>query len=155
MLTGQKADFIVDTCNAGSGALAVTIDGPSKVAMDCTEVEEGYKVRYTPLAPGEYFVTVKYAGYHIPGSPVRVPCSGKAVAESSSGETSSVVVETISKESKFKSAGIVLPKFKSDASKVTCKGLGLKKALLHKQNQFNVNCSDAGECYGSLIVEKP
>ncbi|TGZ34411.1 Filamin-B [Temnothorax longispinosus] len=41
--TGQKTDFIIDTCNAGSGALGVTVDGPSKVAMDCTEVEEGYK----------------------------------------------------------------------------------------------------------------
>ncbi|RXG52936.1 Filamin-A, partial [Armadillidium vulgare] len=47
-VSGQKMDFIIDTCNAGSGTLAVTIDGPSKVAMDCTEVEEGYKVRYTP-----------------------------------------------------------------------------------------------------------
>ncbi|KAG1661162.1 Filamin-A [Nymphon striatum] len=142
--TGHKADFIVDTCNAGSGTLAVTIDGPSKVSMDCTEVEDGYKVRYTPLAPGEYFVTVKYSGYHIVGSPFRVPCSGKAVAESSYGETSSVVVETHVKESKFKSAGIVLPKFNSDASKVTCKGLGLRKSHLNKQNQFNVNCADAG-----------
>ena len=29
--TGHKSDFIVDTCNAGAGTLAVTIDGPSKV----------------------------------------------------------------------------------------------------------------------------
>ena len=35
----------MDTCNAGAGHLAVTIDGPSKVSMDCTEVEEGYKVK--------------------------------------------------------------------------------------------------------------
>lgn len=123
----------------------MTIDGSSKVSMDCTEVEDGYKVRYTPLAPGEYFVTVKYSGYHIAGSPFRVPCSGKAVAESSAGETSSVVVETHVKESKFKSAGIILPKFKSDASKVTCKGLGLRKPYMNKQNQFCVNCADAGE----------
>ena len=43
--TGQKTDFIIDTCNAGAGHLVVTIDGQSKVSMDCTEVEEGYKVR--------------------------------------------------------------------------------------------------------------
>jgi len=54
--TGQKTDFIVNTCSAGCGSLAVTIDGPSKVAMDCTDVEEGYKVRYTPLVPGDYFI---------------------------------------------------------------------------------------------------
>lgn len=70
-------DFIVDTCSAGTGTLAVTIDGPSKVSMDCTEVEEGYKVRYTPLAPGDYFITVKYNGYHISGSPFKVHCAGK------------------------------------------------------------------------------
>lgn len=73
---GQKTDFIVDTCNAGTGALAVTVDGPSKVAMDCTEVEEGYKVRYTPLVPGDYYISVKYNGYHIAGSPFKVNCSG-------------------------------------------------------------------------------
>lgn len=75
--TGVKTDFIIDTCNAGAGTLAVTIDGPTKVSMDCTEVEEGYKVRYTPLAPGEYLITVKYNGYHIVGSPFKVRCVGK------------------------------------------------------------------------------
>ena len=32
--TGHKSDFIVDTCNAGAGTLAVTIDGPSKVGAE-------------------------------------------------------------------------------------------------------------------------
>jgi len=73
---GVKTDFVIDTCSAGAGSLAVTIDGPSKVSMDCTEVEEGYKVRYTPLAPGEYFITVKFNGYHIVGSPFKVRCIG-------------------------------------------------------------------------------
>lgn len=62
----------MDTCNAGAGTLAVTIDGPSKVSMDCTEVEEGYKVRYTPLVPGDYYIAIKYNGYHIVGSPWKV-----------------------------------------------------------------------------------
>lgn len=75
--TGVKTDFIIDTCNAGAGTLAVTIDGPAKVSMDCTECDEGYKVRYTPLAPGEYLITVKYNGYHIVGSPFKIRCFGK------------------------------------------------------------------------------
>jgi filamin len=74
---GQKTDFLVDTCSAGAGTLAVTIDGPSKVSMDCTEVEEGYKVRYTPLVPGDYFISIKYNGYHIVGSPFKVTCTGR------------------------------------------------------------------------------
>lgn len=140
--TGAKSDFIIDTCSAGAGTLAVTIDGPSKVAMDCTEVEEGYKVRYTPLAPGDYYITVKYNGYHIVGSPFKVPCTGAAVAEVGSKETSTVVVETVTKHAKQRAD--VLPKFKSDASRITSKGMGLKKAFLHKQNQFTINAGSAG-----------
>lgn len=168
--TGQKTDFIIDTCNAGHGALGVTVDGPSKVAMDCTEVEEGYKVRYTPLVPGDYYISIKYNGYHIVGSPYKVPCTGgysqrlincskqKAaleklnilsipgadLAERGAQETSSIVVETVQKISKSKHTGPVLPLFKSDASRVTSKGMGLKKAYLGKQNQFTVHAGDAG-----------
>ncbi|XP_018396446.1 PREDICTED: filamin-A isoform X4 [Cyphomyrmex costatus] len=142
--TGQKTDFIIDTCNAGSGALGVTVDGPSKVAMDCTEVEEGYKVRYTPLVPGDYYISIKYNGYHIVGSPYKVPCTGADLAERGAQETSSIVVETVQKISKSKQTGPVLPLFKSDAGRVTSKGMGLKKAYLGKQNQFTVHAGDAG-----------
>lgn len=142
--TGQKTDFIIDTCNAGSGALGVTVDGPSKVSMDCTEVEEGYKVRYTPLVPGDYYISIKYNGYHIVGSPYKVSCTGADLAERGAQETSSILVETVQKISKAKQTGPVLPLFKSDASKVTSKGMGLKKAYLGKQNQFTVHASDAG-----------
>lgn len=74
--TGVKTDFIIDTVNAGAGTLAVNIDGPSKVSMDCTEVEEGYKVRYTPLAPGDYYISIKYNNNHIVGSPFKVNSTG-------------------------------------------------------------------------------
>lgn len=80
MFKGIKTDFIVDTCSAGAGTLAVTIDGPSKVSMDCTEVEEGYKVRYTPLVPGDYYISLKYNSYHIVGSPYKVTCIGMFTA---------------------------------------------------------------------------
>lgn len=76
-ISGVKTDFIIDTINAGVGTLAVTIDGPSKVSMDCTEVEEGYKVRYTPLAPGDYYISIKYNNNHIVGSPFKVHSTGK------------------------------------------------------------------------------
>lgn len=55
------------------------------------------------------------------------------------------MVETVQKISKAKQVGPVLPLFKSDASKVTSKGMGLKKAYLGKQNVFTVNASDAGD----------
>ncbi|XP_042868221.1 filamin-A-like isoform X2 [Penaeus japonicus] len=145
-VSGHKSDFIVDTCNAGAGTLAVTIDGPSKVSMDCTEVEEGYKVRYTPLVPGDYYIAIKFNGYHIVGSPFKVKCSGEAVAEKGVQESSSVVVETVEKQKSDKHGhgGPIIPRFTSDASKVTSKGLGLKKAHLNRQNNFTVNASAAG-----------
>ncbi|XP_046641662.1 filamin-A-like isoform X3 [Daphnia pulicaria] len=141
--TGHKTDFIVNTCSAGCGTLAVTIDGPSKASMDCTDVEEGYKVRYTPLVPGDYFIAVKYNGFHIVGSPFRVPCTGELLASKGVTETSSVMVETVTKVSK-KSSQVSLPVFKSDASKVTSKGMGLKRAYMNKQNTFSISASDAG-----------
>lgn len=144
--TGVKTDFIVDTVNAGAGTLAVNIDGPSKVSMDCTEVEEGYKVRYTPIAPGDYYISIKYNNVHIVGSPFKVTSKGDAkVADIGGQESSSVVVETIAKVGKGANhKGVVLPHFRSDASKVQCKGMGLKKAYLGKQNQFTVSAQDAG-----------
>ena len=52
-------------------------DGPSKVTLDAYEVDIGYKVRYTPLAPGDYYMTIKYNGIHVPGSPYKVKITGK------------------------------------------------------------------------------
>lgn len=162
--SGVKTDFIVDTCSAGAGSLAVTIDGPTKVNMDCTEVEEGYKVRYTPLAPGQYFITVKFNSYHIAGSPFRVHCSGDvarseggkrlSIAPQTAPETSSVMVDTVVKQAPQKAD--TLPKFRSNAAKVTSKGMGLKRAILHKMNTFTVNCLEAGNnlIYASVYGPK-
>lgn len=72
---------------------------------------------------------------------------GADLAERGAQETSSIVVETVQKISKAKQTGPVLPLFKSDASKVSSKGMGLKKAYLGKQNQFTVNAGDAGTLY--------
>lgn len=69
------------------------------------------------------------------------------MAERGAQETSSIVVETVQKISKSKNVGPVLPLFKSDASKVTNRGMGLKKAYLGKQNQFTVSAGDAGTFY--------
>ncbi|CAG9862811.1 unnamed protein product [Phyllotreta striolata] len=146
--TGEKTDFIVDTTNAGTGTLAVNIDGPSKVSMDCTEVEEGYKVRYTPLAPGDYYISIKYNNHHIVGSPFKVISKGdKKVADIGGQESSSVVVETVAKvgSANNNNKGPTMPTFKSNASKVLSKGMGLKKAYIGKQNQFTISANTAGE----------
>ena len=73
---GQLCIFIINTVNAG--ALAVTIDGPSKVQLSCREVEEGYEITYTQMAPGDYLITIEYAGnMQIPGSQFRARIEGE------------------------------------------------------------------------------
>nr|XP_046235145.1 filamin-C isoform X8 [Scatophagus argus] len=144
--TGVASEFIVNTCNAGSGALSVTIDGPSKVKMDCQECTEGYKVSYTPMAPGNYLISIKYGGpQHIVGSPFKAKVSGPRLSGGHSlHETSSVLVETVSKSSAVGGAFASLPKFSSDASKVISRGAGLSKAFIGQKNTFTVDCSKAG-----------
>ncbi|XP_061617263.1 filamin-C-like isoform X4 [Phyllopteryx taeniolatus] len=145
--TGVASEFMVNTCNAGGGALSVTIDGPSKVQMSCQECSEGYQVSYTPTAPGSYLISIKYAGaQHIVGSPFKAKVSGPRLSGGPSlHETSSVLVGTITKSSSgIAGAFASLPKFSSDASKVVSRGAGLSKAFVGQKNSFMVDCSKAG-----------
>ncbi|XP_076861287.1 filamin-C isoform X11 [Brachyhypopomus gauderio] len=145
--TGIPSEFVVNTCNAGSGALSVTIDGPSKVKMDCQECAEGYKVTYMPMAPGSYLISIKYGGpQHIVGSPFKAKVSGARLSGGHSlHETSSVLVETVTKSSTTAGSTFSsLPKFSSDASKVVSRGAGLSTAFIGQKNIFTVDCSKAG-----------
>lgn len=75
---GIQSEFYINTTRAGPGTLSVTIEGPSKVKMDCQETPEGYKVMYTPMAPGNYLIGIKYGGpNHIMGSPFKAKVTGK------------------------------------------------------------------------------
>merc|ERR1711892_99398 len=165
--TGEKASFVIDTSNVGAGTLSVTVDGPSKVDMDCNEVEKGYEVSYMPLVPGDYFVTVKYNGLNVDGSPFKVTATGGGAPGAkghllSRRESSSVTMETIQRNmirqesSMFKESSSVSssrassraiaiqPNFVSDASAVTCKGPGIERPVLGKQNFFTVDCTRGG-----------
>merc|ERR1719219_3250148 len=98
--TGEKASFVIDTSKVGAGTLSVTVDGPSKVDMDCNEVSKGYEVSYTPTSPGDYYVTVKYNGKNVDGSPFKVTVGGGGASGTKSQmlsrrESSSVTMETI------------------------------------------------------------
>lgn len=73
--------------------------------------------------------------------------TGDNLCEEGAQETTSVIVDTVAKYSKGgPKTSPVLPNFKSDASKVTSKGMGLKKAFLGKQNQFTISATEAGKC---------
>uniref|UniRef100_A0A2K5QSS3 Filamin A n=1 Tax=Cebus imitator TaxID=2715852 RepID=A0A2K5QSS3_CEBIM len=144
-VTGSPAEFIVNTSNAGAGALSVTIDGPSKVKMDCQECPEGYRVTYTPMAPGSYLISIKYGGpYHIGGSPFKAKVTGpRLVSNHSLHETSSVFVDSLTKATCAPQHGAPGPG-PADASKVVAKGLGLSKAYAGQKSSFTVDCSKAG-----------
>uniref|UniRef100_A0A8D2LSH6 Filamin C n=1 Tax=Varanus komodoensis TaxID=61221 RepID=A0A8D2LSH6_VARKO len=145
--TGVSSEFFVKTRNAGSGALSVTIDGPSKVQMDCQECPEGHKVTYMPMAPGSYLISIKYGGpQHIVGSPFKAKVTGPRLSGGHSlHETSTVLVETVTQAaSSAGSSYSPLPKFSSDASKVVARGPGLAKAFVGQKNTFTVDCSKAG-----------
>lgn len=75
--SGNQAEFTINNTKAGPGSVSVTIEGPSKVKMDCQECPEGYKVQYTPMAPGNYLISIKYGGpNHITGSPFKAKVTG-------------------------------------------------------------------------------
>lgn len=135
----------MNTSNAGAGALSVTIDGPSKVKMDCQECPEGYRVTYTPMAPGSYLISIKYGGpYHIGGSPFKAKVTGpRLVSNHSLHETSSVFVDSLTKATCAPQHGAPGPG-PADATKVVAKGLGLSKAYIGQKSSFTVDCSKAG-----------
>ncbi|KAM4039064.1 filamin-C isoform 1-T1 [Anomaloglossus baeobatrachus] len=146
-VTGRPSEFVVNTLNAGSGSLSVTIDGPSKVKLDCQDSPEGYKLTYTPMAPGNYLISIKYGGpQHIVGSPFKARVTGARLSGGHSlHETSTVLVETVTKSSASVAGyGMAVPKFTSDASKVVSRGPGLSKAFVGQKNTFTVDCSKAG-----------
>ncbi|XP_056293610.1 filamin-B isoform X2 [Pseudoliparis swirei] len=135
--TGSQSEFTINNTKAGPGALAVTIEGPSKVKMDCKEVPEGYKVLYTPMAPGNYLISIKYGGpNHIGGSPFKVKVTGsRLVSVTNASETSTLTVEPALRASATQSA----------AGKVLSRGPGLSKAFAGQRANFSVDCSKAGK----------
>ncbi|XP_029456815.1 LOW QUALITY PROTEIN: filamin-B [Rhinatrema bivittatum] len=143
--TGKQSEFIINNTKAGPGTLAVTVEGPSKVTMDCHEIPEGYKVSYTPMAPGNYQIGVKYGGpNHIVGSPFKARVTGQRLISTGGGiENSSILVESVTRSS-TETIYSAFPKFASDASKVTSKGAGLSKAYVGQKSSFSVDCSKAG-----------
>ena len=74
--------FVIDTSGVGASTLSITVDGPSKVDLSCNEVDDGYEVSYTPMAPGKYYVTVKYNGKNVRGSPFSVMINGDNLTSS-------------------------------------------------------------------------
>ena len=74
---GKPTKFTVVTTNAGSGILAAHVEGPSKVALVVAEVADGYEFSYTPMAPGNYMIMIKYSNITIAGAPFKAVITGQ------------------------------------------------------------------------------
>ena len=77
-IVNKWAKFTVNTEHAGDGQLAVSVVGEGE-EVNCNvtqnpQNEFDYEVAYRAKREGEYFVTIKWAGGEIPGSPFLVHC---------------------------------------------------------------------------------
>ncbi|KAK2885697.1 hypothetical protein Q8A67_016534 [Cirrhinus molitorella] len=67
---GEQAEFIIDTSRAGSGRLAIRVDGPCEVTLQCLDNQDGTcTVFYLPTEHGMYTINVLFDNAHITGSP--------------------------------------------------------------------------------------
>ncbi|EUB60625.1 Filamin-A [Echinococcus granulosus] len=138
-VVGERSRFFVNTANAGSGALSVTVDGPSKVQLNCAESMNGYEFSYTPYAPGTYNITITYDGQPIVHSPFRAYVTGDAVYGYSE-DTAQLIVNTNGRLV----TGPQRSMSYSRADAVTCSGTGLANAYIGSTNTFTVNAQNAG-----------
>ncbi|VUZ40251.1 unnamed protein product [Hymenolepis diminuta] len=138
-VVGDRSRFFVNTTNAGSGALSVTVDGPSKVQLNCAERMDGYEFSYTPYAPGNYNISITYDGQPITHSPFRAYVTGDAVFGYTE-DTAQLIVNTNGRmvTGPQRSMGY------SRADAVTCSGSGLTQAYIGATNTFTVNAQNAG-----------
>jgi filamin len=139
-LVGQPSKFNIVTTSAGSGTLGVMIEGPAKVAIICTEVEDGYEFTYSPTAPGDYMISIKYCNVTIAGCPYKAVVLGSGKA-SEMRELSGLYVETVEKKPGLSRA----KSFMGDASKVIIQGTGLKKGFIGRAATFSLDVKEAGQ----------
>ncbi|CAM2708294.1 unnamed protein product [Rotaria socialis] len=163
--TGQPCEFLIDTTNAGAGALAVTVDGPSKVQLDCREVIEGYRVTFAPTAPGDYLISIKFAGTNIAGSPFKCTVGGSGYNANRGGSGGGLSTMTTSSSYLQRSDGKITTHSRYDAteksalyssssrnnsyatvdaSRVRAQGEGLVRAFRNEKATFTVDTRDSG-----------
>jgi hypothetical protein len=119
--TGAVCKFHVKMptiADESKGKLSMGISGPSKVVLESQHTSDGFDVSYTPLEEGDYQLTIKCDGKHIPGSPF------------------SIAVE--------KNPEFVPPSY---PAKCKASGPGLKKGVALKPCYFSVDTSNAGRYF--------
>ncbi len=82
-ICSEPCEFRIVTKDAGTGGLAVAVEGPSKAEIQCRDNKNGTcDVVYYPTVAGEYTITVKFADKHIVGSPFTAKILGSSTLDS-------------------------------------------------------------------------
>ena len=68
-ISGDWTEFTIDMSQAGEGALGLQIEGPCEAQVDVSDNKNGTAtVRYNPVEPGPYNISILFADNPIPGS---------------------------------------------------------------------------------------
>lgn len=68
-IAGDWTEFTIDMSEAGDGALGLQIEGPCEAQVDVKDNQNGTAtVRYNPVEPGPYNISILFADQPIPGS---------------------------------------------------------------------------------------
>lgn len=60
--------YVYNLIAKGIGGLNLSMDGPSKVDMECVEDKDGVcKIHFTPYQPGTYVLTILFSSEHVIG----------------------------------------------------------------------------------------
>nr|WAW84873.1 filamin-like 3 [Halisarca dujardinii] len=82
-IVDEEAEFSLDLSKAGEGSLGISLEGPKRTEVHCSDNEDGtLRVSYTPTAAGLYKFIVKFADVEIPGSAFPV-CVERTTADAS------------------------------------------------------------------------
>lgn len=74
---GLRGDIFLTSPPLGYGGLGLSIEGPSKVDINCEDMEDGTcKVTYCPTEPGTYIINIKFADKHVPGKALGLGLGG-------------------------------------------------------------------------------
>ena len=75
---GKPCEYVLSTKESGGGSLGVTVEGPVSTEVHCKPIgKDEYKIYFTPKAPGNYAMHMRFADQDIFKSVVHVPAEQK------------------------------------------------------------------------------
>ncbi len=92
----KPAHFEIDARKAGEGGIGLTIEGPKEAEIKCDDHGDGTcSVEYVPEEDGEYYINVRFADEHVPGSPFKAIVSSDFDASKVSFTINSILLELL------------------------------------------------------------